>query len=188
MANCSTCGTKLGFGVSGVCVACRSRDEANAAAQLEAELAAQQADYDAAMTRELHQLIAQIDQSLQSQEAVYLYKTVYQEVDSMIEDQAPEIGLDLKQLNTDGMRGWEVVGVVPRTYSGSQSFISKNKVTATSWGGGSTTQRYSLSGNVVGAYFLMRLTVTAQNRVALDTAIHEVMMIQLAGELGPRPV
>jgi len=105
----------------------------------------------------------------------------------MIEDISDQEGLDLYDLSMLGAIGWEVITAIPRTYSGSKSYVSKNKITAASWGGGSTVQRVSLSGNVVGAYLLMKLPITAATRASLDSIISSVLTTNVSERIGPRP-
>jgi hypothetical protein len=187
MANCGNCGTKLGMGKSGECQDCQSKREQTAAATASQRLAAQQADYNSKVDAYVSRVTTSIDSVLAAGGTAYLYASTYLDVDALFEDIKGPEGLSLAGLGSWGASGWEVVGVVPRTYSGSKTYVAKNKVTATSWGGGSTVQQMSLSGNVIGAYSLLRLPITTSTRSLYDEEIRKVSTRNIVNELGPRP-
>ena len=187
MASCGICGTKLGLGKSGLCWNCITQQQKEAAEAAATQLAAEQATHDAKVVSYVTNALSRIDALCAAQGSAYLYRQIHVDVDSMMEEMHEAGGIDMFDLNMAGAHGWEAIGVIPRTYSGSQSYISKNKMTATSFGGGSTTQRVSLSGNIVGVYLLLRLAVTPSTRAELDGVIRETLTKSVTERLGPRP-
>ena len=184
---CEKCRTKLPRGEAGpLCTTCQIK---MAAEKEERERRTREAQerYDEQLRSYMANALAHLDRLIQTGGTAFLYRTVHLDIDSMLEDIEAASGLDLFDLNHAGVIGWEIVAAVPRTYSGSQSYISKNKITATSWGGGSTTQRVSLSGNVVGSYVLMKLAVDGRNRELLDETIRTTLETSALGRLGARP-
>lgn len=183
MANCQGCGTKLGMGRTGVCASCSERQKRERAQAEQSE----RVNYDAKVDGYVTHVVEQMDRLIATGATAYVYKEEFLEVDSLFEQMGDAQGLDLFDLVTSGAAGWEVVATIPRTYSGSQTYVSKNKMTATSFGGGSTTQRVSLSGNVVGAYLLMRLPVTSETRALHDGTIRAALKVAVTKRNGPRP-
>ena len=183
---CDQCRSKLPRGEAGpICSSCRAKIAA--AEQREAGVIAAQAKYDERLAAYSANALATIDAAVGAGGTSFLYRTVHLDVDSLMEEQRPSSGMDLFDLNHSGALGWEVVASIPRTYSGSQTYVAKNKVTATSFGGGSTVQRVSLSGNVVGTYVLMKLAITSMNRAPLDEWIRRILADSAKERLGARP-
>ena len=143
-------------------------------------------DYDRELAAYTHRLRASIEWTIDSGGTAYLYTSVHVEVDSLLDIVESPGGLSVYHLAEFGAQGWESVGVVPRTYSGSSVYKSKNKRTGGPLGGGYTMQQVSLSGNVVGAYVILRLPITFETRQARDGLIDEIAKRNFEAEFGPR--
>jgi hypothetical protein len=76
--------------------------------------------------------------------------------------------MPLQELAAHGARGWEVVAVVPRTAPSVLPFEELSKMTWRDWGGEKVRTVLPFGANVVGAYVLLRLPITAATR-----ALHE---------------
>lgn len=164
-ANCTKCGTTLPFGRSGKCDSCAAESQS-----LEGH-SKNGRNYDQEISSYVHQAMENIKNTLAGEDVAYLYKSVHVPVDSLIDEVSAERGLDLSDVTMAGSVGWEVVGVVPRTYSGSQSYVARRKMTGSSFGGGSTLQQLSLSGNIIGVYLIMRWPITKETLATRREAI-----------------
>jgi hypothetical protein len=118
-----------------------------------------------------------INDTLEAGGPAWLYKSSYVPVDAQIEQVSDPIGLQLGALNEAGWSGWEVIGVVPRTYAGSQTYIARSSMTMRNWGGEKTNQRTSLSGNVIGVYVLLRMRITPECLALRGAEIDEVIRL-----------
>jgi hypothetical protein len=69
---------------------------------------------------------------------------------------------DIDQLQELGVRGWEIVAVVPRTVGIGLRNVLLGSADGENWGGG-------IGGNVMGVYVLLKLEITANdNRLSDD--------------------
>jgi hypothetical protein len=86
-------------------------------------------------------------------ETVYLYESVYLDVDSRVVDDLVCHGFSLGLLHKLGLEGWEIMSVVPRTVGIALTNHSYGASLGETWGAG-------VGGNVVGVHVLIRLTAT----------------------------
>jgi hypothetical protein len=126
----------------------------------------------AAFVREAKADIARV---IASGGTAYLYSALHVEVDAQFGTANEPVGLPLIELASWGANGWEVVGVVPRTYSGQESYLAKSRMTMRDWGGVKTEHRSTTSGNVMGVYLLMKLAVTAESASSLEAVIEQAL-------------
>ena len=150
-------------------------------------LIAAQERYDEVLAQYTKKIVSGIDRITEQGGTAYLYSQVHLDVDSSINSVEDAEGLDLTQLSGAGAVGWEVVGVVPRTYSGSESYRSKNRRTGGPLGMGYTEQKVSLSGNVVGAYAILKLPITRESREWFHDLILATCERNFVKARGPRP-
>ena len=169
MAACQECGTKAGLGKK-LCEPCseeaaklarqqererearvaeqqRLKREAAEESKRQAEIARQQRldAYIAGRMQELHDLV---DQGVEP----CLYDVIVISTQSTRNRQKIGNPPDLDEIRRYGYAGWEAVGIIPSTYGEGLLNESFNGV-AESWGGG-------IGGLVVGAYILLRFTIT----------------------------
>lgn len=159
MAMCTTCGRPAGI-LSDQCRDCKRQQqerrqgeidvsERRANAERSAHLDAQRADYVAACK-------ALIASNLAVGRPAYLHNSVYLQVDSEVMGEPAGVW-DIALLQSLGMEGWEIVGIVPRTSGiGLTNTTAGTRYPETSWGGG-------IGGNIVGAYILLRYTMIPDN-------------------------
>lgn len=159
MAACTNCGNRAGVGKT-ICEECVARDAAERAradqhARLEHEhRQAERGKEFVAASRA--KMLAALDAGTD----VWLYRSTHVAVDAQIESVVEPLGLDLRGVYEAGWAGWEVVSIVPRTYSGTQSYYAVSSMTMRDWGGQRTEQQLGLSENVIGVYVLQRLRIT----------------------------
>ena len=109
---------------------------------------------------------ARIGQEVSGGGVLYLHKTEFVSVDSVLGD------VDFKPNKYDdtsiriaGLEGWRVVGVVPKTFG---TALINNEGFNKVWGGG-------VGGAVVGAYVLLELEVSSRNYSRLESDISEYL-------------
>lgn len=176
MASCIVCGTRAGIGKN-ICDTCSlNAAEADAHSAEDRHVREQQLRRTEARSRYLGASRAKMQASLDAGLPVWLYKSTYIHVDAQMDGLNDPMGIDMRALNEAGLSGWEVVAVVPRTFSGSQSYFANSTMTMRDLGGQRTEHRVGLSGNVIGAYLLQRLQVTAQSLVLMGDEIDQVIL------------
>jgi len=174
MADCVKCGSKAGMGKK-MCVACTTK-EAEERAQQEAQQRQRQRELEEQRNRQaqeakekrwqefLRDRIASIEATLAQGVTPYLYEILTVDGLSYFHDspnpnswwnfktQTRNVGTvtDAARLQQLGWNGWEVVGVIPITFGGSQY----NNV------GGNTVHAAAYGGLVVGAQLLLRLPIS----------------------------
>lgn len=170
MAACEACGAKAGFGKK-LCESCstkaaeqqrkeqaaksarlaeeqRQRQLAAAETQRQAELARQQR-YDAYINGRLKELHDLVDQGVEP----CLYDIIVISTQSTRNDQRIGSPPDLTEVRQYGWAGWEAIATIPSTYGEGLKNTSYGAQSGTTWGAG-------IGGLVVGAYILMRFTIT----------------------------
>jgi len=192
MAKCSQCGGKADRNSNGMCASCWQRYSEHQAAAAAAQLAEQRRVYDSEVETHVAWAISQIDSVTAAGGTAHLYRWMHLDVDSMMDASEAAQGLDLFEMNMLGAAGWEIVATVPRTYSGSQTYVAKGRASLASamYGVGvphNSVQKVSLSGNVVGAYLLLRLEISSATRVFQERTIRETVSLTVQQRMGPRP-
>lgn len=170
MAACETCGQKAGFGKK-QCEAClakaaeqRSKEKAAETARLEQEAQARRAAdaerkrleeiarqerLDAFINQRTDELHALVDQGV----TPFLYSMLFIGAQSTMNGEKIGSVPDLTEMQRYGWLGWEAVGTVPSTYGEALKNVSYGASSGTTWGAG-------IGGIVVGAYVLMRFSIT----------------------------
>jgi uncharacterized Zn finger protein (UPF0148 family) len=97
----------------------------------------------------LNEKIIEIKKKLENGKDIYMYKSAYIPVDSIILKEVVAATFDISTLQAFGLEGWEVVGVVPRTVGSGLENVSMGRTSGQTWGGG-------MGGNVVGVHILMK--------------------------------
>lgn len=171
MAACEACGNKAGFGKK-LCDECsakaeaqrrkeeaatqaRKAEEARVQREQEAERKrqqelARQQRLDAYIEGRLNELRALVSQGI----TPYLYNVITISAQSRIHKNTYGGPPDLTELRKYGWAGWETVGIVPSTYGEGLTNTSYGSTSGTTWGAG-------IGGIVVGAYVLLRFSITA---------------------------
>src|SRR4051812_12249647 len=160
------------------CTANAAQREAQAAEQARAGEATRRAN----MAQEF--LAASRNKMRSSMDAglpVWVYKTSHIQVDAQMDAVNDPISLNMRDLNEAGWSGWEIVAVVPRTYSGTQAYQATSSMTMRDWGGQKTEQRVGLSGNVIGVYVVQRLRVTAESLAVMSEEIDQIILENAPG-------
>jgi hypothetical protein len=136
----------------------RDRLEADALARTEEESRRAQERLNAAVEEYKEACTNQIQETVISKNVPWQYKTVYLDLDPQYHSISQPISPDVAELNYWGLRGWEVVGVFPRTYSGTEVHRHKKHPTGGALVdvGKKVDQTVSLSANVIGAHILLR--------------------------------
>lgn len=170
MAACEACGAKAGFGKK-LCEPCsvkaaeqkqkedaarsarlaeerRQKDLAAAEARQQAEIARQQR-YDAYISGRLKELHDLVDQGVEP----CLYDIIV--ISTQSTRNGSKIGQppDLDEIRSYGLAGWEAIATIPSTYGEALTNRSYGSTSGETWGAG-------IGGLVVGAYILMRFTIT----------------------------
>src|SRR4030042_3212583 len=131
MAKCVICGKNMGFlATSSTCDTCRlaekaaaERQQAEARAKAEREqverdeqrqLALQ--DFNRQKDALLTTKLEEIKKRSQNGEKIFLYDNIYIPVDSIVNRESLHEKFTLGSLRQLGFAGWEVVGVIPRTF------------------------------------------------------------------------
>lgn len=95
--------------------------------------------------------------------AATLHRQIYIPVDAQMNQMVQPAGLDLKEVNDLGAKGWAVEAVIPRTYGGFEAYsISKTTAYGVS-GWGKDEHKVGLGGHIVGVYVLLAYRVDASN-------------------------
>ena len=108
----------------------------------------------AGRTESLAQAVRYVEWRVAQGLETYLHESVYLPVDSQHGGQSASPGFTMEPVADLGLRGWDVVGVVPRTIGTALENSSFGSTIGTTWAG-------AISGTVAGVYVLVRLHVTA---------------------------
>lgn len=187
MSACVGCGTPLGLGNVGPCANCEARVRDRQAAASERIKQENRSAWDQYLQQYVDWLKSRIDAVIEVGGTAYLYNSVYVEVDSQLESMDAPAGLDLNPIALLGADGWETVGVLPRSYSGSQSYFARSRMTSRDWGGQKLEQRIALSGNLIGSYVMLRLPITRATRLHYDAVIMDSCRSHVEAQIGNRP-
>ena len=87
---------------------------------------------------------------------VFLYETVYLPVNSELLGKKLNNGFNIPLLRQYGMRGWEVMQVVPKTVGVELENISLGSTTGHTYGGGS-------GGNIVGVHVILKKNLSIED-------------------------
>ena len=140
-----------------------------AAAQAEREAEAQdrlqkaREERDIAVMTFKAEFLSRVDETVRSGATAHLYWETYVPVDAQMNRFGPAAGLDLQTVNDWGRRGWEVQGVIPRTYGGFQTYKVDKTASFGTFNPGQDTHQVGLGGHIVGVYALLHYAVTAEN-------------------------
>lgn len=146
-----------------------------------------EATYDAQLASFIRVAKEDIEKVVSAGGVAYLYSGIYVEVDAQLNSVQPALGLPLSELASWGANAWEVVGVVPRTYSGTESYLAKSRMTLRDWGGVKTEQKVASSGNVIGAYVLMKLPITERSISHQGPLIDQSLQFNFESSFGEIP-
>lgn len=160
MAQCTTCGQKAGMFMT-VCNSCSLKEQEEARQRQAAQNAAQhEAEMRLRNEKMVDWQIISKDRLSQGQ-PLYVYKTIYLEVDSVVNDET--VGtFDTSFLEAAGLAGWQVISVIPRTVGIGLTNTSYGSTSGSTWGGG-------IGGNVAGVYVL----IGRQIQSSTDSAYEE---------------
>lgn len=179
MAKCVICGKNMGFlATSSKCDTCHSAEKAAAErqqAKARAEAEQEQAKRDEQRQLALQNLnrqkdelfttkVEQIKKRTQNGEKIFLYDNIYIPVDSIVNQESLlSSGFTLGSLKRLGFEGWEVVGVIPRTFAMGLT----NRLIGPTPGSSPETWGAGLGGNVMGVHLIMKLDA-AQSSLSDD--------------------
>lgn len=130
-----------------LCQDCENRLNAEREAAAEAKRQADQAAWELEIQESHAVWVSEIQGRLKQGRSAWVYKYAYLEVNSVVTDDV--IGTwDLAPLQAAGLKGWQVLGVVPRTIGIGLQNTSYGASSGTTWGAG-------VGGNVAGVYVLL---------------------------------
>ncbi len=164
MANCSTCGKKVGF-FSTSCPDCTKAagDAAATEARVSAELAeAQRIEHLRDTKRLLHE-------RLNRGQKVFLYFTVYIPIDSFIVNQPAAAPFDPQLIVQMGLNGWDLAATLPKTSGiGLTNQYAGQLLPVNSWGAG-------VGGNIVGAYLVFKKEISTVDELSADDELATII-------------
>lgn len=111
--------------------------------------------------------MARIEATVSLGRTAYLYRSVYVPVDSTVNDESLGV-FDFTKLQERGFEGWEIVTTITRTVGLGLTSKSLRKQH-----GNDVGRRHG--GNVLGAYVLLRYSITAANLEASRAYIHDFL-------------
>lgn len=153
MAKCTECGKPAGF-FGTLCKECKAEQVRREREQRDvhaAEVAERQRRDEERAWQVANDRADLLCKRVTNGNRVFLYETVYIPVDSRIDDQDVSPAFDIDVLRELGLRGWEIVQVVPRTMG--MSLINKDLV------GGLSTYGGGIGGTIIGVHIILRLEV-----------------------------
>lgn len=191
MAACEACGAKAGFGKK-LCEPCtakaaeqkrkeqaaksarfeeerRQKEAAAAEARRQAEIARQQR-YDAYISKRFQELHDLVDQGAEP----CLYDIIVISTQSSMNKNRIGQAPNLDEIRQYGLAGWEAIATIPSTYGEALTNTSYGSQSGTTWGAG-------VGGLVIGAYILMRFTITKGILESRRTYIESLMAKDFPG-------
>ena len=157
MALCSVCGKSMGFfAASTICDACRATMVAELQAKKAQNVQIALEDIQKQKERLLLPKVQEVKSKIENGEKIYLYDTVYAPVDSIVNGDTLHDEFSIGLLRRLGLQGWEVVGIVPRTFGVGLTNRAVGSTFGETWGAG-------LGGNVMGGHIMIKMDVSKQN-------------------------
>lgn len=179
MAKCQRCSKSLGLlslrSHCGECEVIVSHEQTVRLAQLREAERAREEQEDAARRNAAMGIAKALKRRIVAGERVFLYESVYLDVDSRVVDEVVCQGFSLGLLHKLGIEGWEVVSAIPRTVGIALTNRSYGSTAGESWGAG-------VGGNVVGVYAVVRLAATTAN--CSDRMLFDYVLRHLASLAG----
>lgn len=162
MAACGICGNKAGL-LKDTCADCEARLQEEREAENQARREAEQEAWEAEVQEKLDEWVDKTTAALKAGETIYLYQSVFVSIDSSTEADGILADFNLMALQSSGLMGWKVLGVLPKTLG------TALKNTQTGQFGTTTLYAGGMGGNVVGAYVILSKEVSKLNGDALST-------------------